>query len=112
VLELAGDQPIFIGFKMDGALARQLDSLSGPDSRYVSSESSDFLRLCRLGDDRYVGKVIHERLTTERVDDIRRNIVSILNRLVPDTRLPTRLEILACRPESAAIGSSAEGGSW
>jgi hypothetical protein len=96
VRELLDDQPIFIGFKMDGALSRQLRSLAGPERRYVSTDSSDFLRICRLGEQRYVGKLIHERLTIERVDDVRRNIHSILNRLCPDTRLPRDLAIIAC----------------
>jgi hypothetical protein len=96
VLKLLGDQPIFIGFKMDTSLVRQLESLAGPHKRYVSTEDSEFLRICRLGDDRYVGKLIHERLTTERVDDIRRNIHSILGRICPETRLPKDLAILAC----------------
>ena len=36
----------------------------------------------------YVGKVIEDGLTTDRVDDVRRNVLSIVRRLCPDTRLP------------------------
>ena len=111
VRELIDDQPIFVGFKMDSSLARQLDALTGPDKRYVSTETSDFLRICKLGENRYVGKLIHERLTTERVDDIRRNVLSILGRICPETRLPQHLEILACGPESEP-GGSLEGSRW
>ena len=68
---------------------------SGPDKKYVSSEDSTFLRVCKLGEKYYVGKLIHERLTTKRVDDVCRNVFSILNRLFPDERLPRELEILA-----------------
>ena len=111
VRELVDSQPIFIGFKMDSSLSRQLDALTGADRRYVSTESSDFLRICKLGDKRYVGKLIHERLTLERVDDIRRNIYSILGRLCPDTRLPKGLEILACAADSEPVGTL-EGENW
>ena len=45
-------------------------------------------------------KVIHERFTTERVDDVRRNVLSILQRLFPETRLPAHLDILVCREEA------------
>jgi hypothetical protein len=99
VQELLGHQSIFIGFKVDTGLRRQIESLEGPDKKYVSQEDSTFLRLCKLGDDLYVGKVIDERLTTDRVDDVRRNVFSILNRLFPETRLPQDLEILGCRPD-------------
>jgi len=99
MLDLADQQPIFIGFKMETSLKRELEALTGPDRKYVSTEDSTFLRICLLGDKRYVGKLIHERLTIDRVDDIRRNIFSILNRLCPEIRLPQKLEILACSEE-------------
>jgi len=97
LLELLHHQPIFVGFKVSSNLKRQLESLSGPDKKYVSIEDSTYLRICWMGEDLYVGKVIHERLTTERVDDVRRNVLSILRRLVPEIRLPNDLQILGCR---------------
>ena len=101
MLELLVHQPIFIGFKADSGLRRQIEALSGADKAYISAEDSTLLRICRVGEDLYVGKLIHERLTTERVDDIRRNILSILHRLVPDVRLPDNFEILACSAAEA-----------
>lgn len=97
---LVDGQPIFIGFKMDSSLARQLDSLEGPNRQYVSDDNSEFLRICILGEKRYVGKLIHERLTTERVDDIKRNVLSMLARLCPETRFPQKLVIVACGDEN------------
>ena len=99
-MDLTESQPIFIGCKLDGPMRRQLENLSGPDRKYVSSEDSTFLRVCRLGEHDYIGKVIHERISTDRVDDVRRNVLSILARLFPETRLPVHLDILVCREES------------
>ncbi len=101
MLELLVNQPIFIGFKADLSLRQQLDSLSDADKQYVSREESTFLRICRIGDDIYVGKLIHESLTTDRVDDIRRNVLSILRRIGREVRLPTNLKILACSTAEA-----------
>ncbi len=109
MLDLADNQPIFIGFKMSSGLRRELEALTGPDRKYVSTDDSTFLRICQVGDKRYVGKLIHERLTTDRVDDIRRNIFSILNRICPETRLPQQLEILACSREEESDESSETG---
>jgi len=97
VLELLVDEPIFIGFKAGRSLRQLLESLGNADKKYVSSEDSTFLRLCRIGEDLYVGKLIHEALATDRVDDIRRNILSILRKLGPAVPLPTTLRIFACR---------------
>jgi len=95
-MKLRDRQPIFVGTKMDGQVRRRLESITGPDKKYFSHDDTMFLTICRLGDDEYVGKVIAERLTTERVDDIRRNVLSILQRLCPETRFPAVLDILPC----------------
>ena len=107
--ELLDHQPIFIGFKVDTTLRRQLESLSTSEKKYLSTDDSTFLRTCRLGDEVYMGKLVHERLTTDRVDDVCRNIVSIMRRLVPNVRLPNNMEILACsavEADSLPTGSS------
>ena len=100
-MDLTDRQPIFVGCKLDGPMRRQLETLTGPDRKYVSSEDSTFLRVCRLGEQDYIGKVIHERMSTERVDDVRRNVLSILARLFPETRLPVHLDLLVCREETS-----------
>jgi hypothetical protein len=101
LLELLIHQPIFIGFKVDSGLRRHLESLSDWDKRYISSEDSTFLRFCRVGEDIYVGKLIHESLTTDRVDDICRNVLSIIRKLGRAVRLPSNLRILACSAVAA-----------
>ncbi len=97
MLELLIDDPIFIGFKASRSLRLLLESLGNADKKYLSSEDSTFLRFCTIGDDLYVGKLIHEALATDRVDDIRRNILSILRKVGPAVPLPTTLRIFSCR---------------
>ena len=101
MIELRKDQPVFVGFKLETSLRRQIESLTGPDKRYVSPDDSTFLRICRLGEKYYVGKLVEERLGTERIDDIKRNVFSILQRLFPEDRLPRELEIIPAGGEAA-----------
>ncbi len=96
LLELLIKQPIFIGFKADYNLQQHLESLNNVDKKYFSSEDSTFLRVCRVGEDVYVGKLVHEDLTTDRVEDIRRNVVSIIHKVGSEVRLPAHMKILAC----------------
>ena len=96
MLDLLIHQPIFIGFKADNNLQAHLESLSDFDKKYLSHDDSTFLRICRLGEDIYVGKLVHDSLTTDRVEDIRRNILSIMHKIASEVRLPTNLKILAC----------------
>ncbi len=104
-MNLDDRSPIFVGFKLDGQLRRLLEALSGADRRYVSTEDSTFLRICKLGETDYVGKVVNDRLTTDRVNDVRRNVLSILRRLCPETRIPEEMVILPCVATDEAGGS-------
>jgi hypothetical protein len=96
VRELLIHQPIFIGFKMDNQLREKLESPDDTFSKYVSAEDSTSLRICMLGEDRYVGKLVKDELTTDRVEDIRRHILSIIRKIGYDARVPANLRILAC----------------
>ena len=109
MLELMVDGPIFIGFKAASGLRHLLDSLGSAEKKYVSRDDSTFLRLCQVGEDHYVGKVIDEPLTTDRVDDIRRNILSILRKLGPIVPLPTVMKIISCRSGTEASLGTAGG---
>lgn len=99
-MKLLDRQRLFIGTKMDSQIRRRLESVTGSEKKYVSREETTFLTICRLGEDEYVGKVIDDALTTERVDDIRRNVLSILQRLCPETRFPATLDIYPCDPSA------------
>lgn len=96
------NQALFIGFKVDSRLRMQLESLKDADKQYVSEEGSTFLHLCGLGEDLYVGKLVEDRLTTDRVEDIKRNVLSIIRKLGHEARLPTNLQIVACGSKQIA----------
>lgn len=99
-MKLSDRHHLFIGTKMDSQIRRRLESITGAEKKYVSRDDTTFLTICRLGEDEYVGKVIEERMTTDRVDDIRRNVLSILQRLCPETRFPAALDVLPCDPST------------
>ena len=107
MLELLIDEPIFIGFKVSRVLRHHLESLSNVEKAYISGNDSSFLRTCEVGEDLYVGKVVHEALSTDRVDDVRRNILSILRKLGPVVPLPTTLRIFSCRGGGTVGGDAA-----
>lgn len=106
--ELLINQPLFIGFKIDNQLRERLASLNDLDRKYVSSGSSTFLQICGVGEDRYVGKLVNDRLTTDQVEDISRNVLSIIRKLGHEVRLPKVLRILACSSaeDSRSAGES------
>ena len=83
---------LFFGTKIDSKLREGL-ALSKPgDKKYFDGSSEEFLRVIELGDDkdreRWIGKVIKAGPAVTEVDDIQRNILSILRRVAPNARIP------------------------
>jgi hypothetical protein len=83
---------LFFGTKIDSKLREGL-ALSKPgDKKYFDGSSDEFLRVIEIGDDkdkeRWIGKVIKAGPAVTEVDDIQRNILSILRRVAPNARIP------------------------
>jgi len=83
---------LFFGTKIDSKLREGL-ALSKPgDKKYFDGSSDEFLRVIEIGDDkdkeRWIGKVIKPGPAVTEVDDIQRNILSILRRVAPNARIP------------------------
>jgi hypothetical protein len=82
---------LFFGTKVDSKLREGL-ALSKPgDKKYFDGTSEEFLRVIELGEDkdkeRWIGKVIKAGPAVTEVDDIQRNILSILRRVAPNARV-------------------------
>src|SRR5215831_13953121 len=85
---------LFFGTKIDSKLREGL-ALSKPgDKKYFDGSSEEFLRIIEIGDEkdkeRWIGKVIKAGPAVTEVDDIQRNILSILRRVAPNARIPDR----------------------
>src|SRR6184192_363040 len=83
---------LFFATKIDSKLREGL-ALSKPgDKKYFDGSSEEFLRVMEIGDDkdkeRWIGKVIKAGPAVTEVDDIQRNILSILRRVAPNARIP------------------------
>ena len=79
---------LFFGTKIDSKLREGL-ALSKPgDKKYFDGSSDEFLRVVEVEEERWIGKVIKGGTPVTEVDDIQRNILSILRRVAPNARIP------------------------
>ena len=83
---------LFFATKIDSKLREGL-ALSKPgDKKYFDGSSEDFLRVLEIGDEkdkeRWIGKAIKPGPAVTEVDDIQRNVLSILRRVAPNARIP------------------------
>ena len=91
-MKLDKSSALFFGTKIDSKLREGL-ALSKPgDKKYFDGSSEEFLRVMEIGDEkdkeRWIGKVIKPGPAVTEVDDIQRNILSILRRVAPNARIP------------------------
>lgn len=83
---------LFFATKIDSKLREGLALSKTGDKKYFDGSSDEFLRVLEIGDDRdkerWIGKVIKPGPAVTEVDDIQRNILSILRRVAPNARIP------------------------
>lgn len=85
-MQLVKDKQFFFGCKIDSKMREALSQARPGDRKYFEGESSEFLCICTAGDERWIGKILKGGMNVGEVEDIQRNIVSILRRISPTIR--------------------------
>jgi hypothetical protein len=103
---------LFFGTKIDSKLREALSQAKPGDKKYFDGTSEDFLRIVELPDEKWIGKVIKPGPVVTEVDDIQRNIVSIMRRVAPTARVSAsgiRIFVLQGVSGAAVIDDGEEG---
>jgi hypothetical protein len=90
-MKLVKDSRLFFGLKIDSKLREALAQAKPGDKRYFEGEESEFLRICEVGEEKWIGKIVDAGLNVTEVEDIQRNIISILRRIAPEVRKPASM---------------------
>jgi hypothetical protein len=85
-MKLEKETQLFFGCKIDSKLREALAQAKPGDRRYFEEPDSEFLRICEVGEEKWIGKVAKAGLNVTEVEDIQRNVLSILRRIAPDVR--------------------------
>jgi hypothetical protein len=87
---------LFFGYKIDSKLRDALANATPATRNYFEDPESPFLRICTVGDEKWIGKVVNAGLGAQQVDDILRNVISILRRIAPNVRhTPSNVKIFS-----------------
>ncbi|HEU4733906.1 MAG TPA: hypothetical protein VFT22_38700 [Kofleriaceae bacterium] len=91
-MKLDKSTSLFFATKIDSKLREGLAMSKPGDKKYFDGSSEEFLRVMEIGDDkdkeRWIGKIIKPGPSVTEVDDIQRNVLSILRRVAPNARIP------------------------
>jgi hypothetical protein len=79
---------LFFGTRIDSKLREALSQCKPGDRKYFEGGSDEFLRVVEVEEEKWIGKVVKGGSPVTEVEDIQRNIVSILRRVAPNARVP------------------------
>lgn len=86
-MKLDKTTPLFFATKIDSKLREGLALAKPGDKKYFDGSSEEFLRVLEVADEKWIGKVIKPGTPVTEIDDIQRNILSILRRIAPNARV-------------------------
>jgi len=103
-MKLLKGERLFFGCKIDSKLREALAQAKSGDRRYFEDPNGEFLRVLTFEDERWIGKVMGGGVQVSDVEDIQRNVVSILRRVAPNVRTsPSSIKIFAVAAEGDVV---------
>lgn len=104
IMKLLKGERLFFGCKIDSKLREALAQAKPGDRRYFEDPNGEFLRVLTFEDERWIGKVMGGGVQVSDVEDIQRNVVSILRRVAPNVRTsPSSIKIFAVAAEGDVV---------
>jgi hypothetical protein len=85
-MKLQKDQHLFFGCKIDSKMRESLAQARPGDRKYFEGDSDEFLQICTFEQEKWIGKVLKVGMNVGEIEDIHRNIASILRRISPNIR--------------------------
>ena len=85
-MKLQKDQQLFFGCKIDSKMRESLAQALPGDRKYFEGDSDEFLQICTFEQEKWIGKVLKVGMNVGEIEDIHRNIASILRRISPNIR--------------------------
>ncbi len=101
-MNLVKEQKLFFGCKIDSKLRDALAHAKPGDRHYFDDPNSEFLCVCEAGEHKWIGKLMKGGSGVKEVEDIARNILSILRRIAPEIRLTNASVKIFAATESIA----------
>ena len=78
---------LFVGIKVSTKLQRELDNCAPGSDRYYKQDKPESLQIVTFGEERIIGRFIRDGYPVTDIDDVRRNIRSIITLLTRGSRI-------------------------
>jgi hypothetical protein len=89
------DRKLFAGVRIDNKLRDALEHCPPREKAFFDGSDPRYLTVLRAVEDSYVGKIVDAGLPAVQMDDLKRNILSLLNRLSTSRRSEDDVKVYA-----------------
>lgn len=111
-MRVDSSRKLFAGVRIDGRMREQLEKCPQRDRVFFESTDGRYLTILRTasrgGDETYIGKILDAALSANAMEDVRRNIWSILQRVCPGRRDEGEIKVYALSEGDAEQGLQSE----
>ena len=82
-MRIDSDRKLFVCLRIDNKMRDQLAQAPARDKVYFDGSDPRYLTTMRSGEDNFIGKIIDAGTSAASMDDLKRNLLSILTRVAP-----------------------------
>ena len=111
-MRVDSSRKLFAGVRIDGRMREQLEKCPQRDRVFFESPDGRYLTILRTatrsGDETYIGKILDAALSVNTMEDVRRNIWSILQRVCPGRRDEGEIKLYSLSDGDADVGLASE----
>ncbi len=94
-MRIEPERKIFIGLRIDNKMRDQLANCAQRDRQYIDGSNPDYLIQLRAVEDSFIGKILEPGTPAVGMEDLKRNIMSILNRIAPGRHREDSVKVFA-----------------
>ena len=94
-MRIERERKLFVGVRIDNKLRDAFANCEQRNKVYFDGSDERYLKVLRAVEDSYVGKIIDPGVTAVSMDDLKRNILSILARISQGRRSEDDVKVFA-----------------
>lgn len=109
-MRIEAERKLFVGLKVDNKLRDQLQNAPPKDRGFFDGTDEKYLVVIRTDgetEDTYIGKLIEPGTPASSMDDLKRNLQSILNRIAPGRIREDGIKVFSISDKDGPAGAQA-----
>jgi len=94
------ERKLFVGIKISPKLQNELDHCTRGTERYFRENNPEYLQVISMGNDKLIGKFLRDGFPVNDIDNVNRNVRSIISLVAPGYRIAEDSIRIYCEPQS------------